>query len=107
MTRDEDLAKLAARLTDQLGEELVNAYRDRIRIRPPQPGVAVLACRCGVVLDAADMHRVLQPRVEGSSPAVERIACRVCAAQAMHGLSIATVIRELGVEGGGAWSPTG
>jgi hypothetical protein len=91
----ESLAVLAAELTDQVGDDAVRAHRAGIRIRPPKPGTALLACRCGRVLDAAQMRRVRQPRTWGSAPAVERIACTPCARAATHN------------EGGAAWPPLG
>lgn len=50
-------------------------------IAPPKPGVAVLACRCGKVLDLADMHR--EPRLQGHSTPVRPIVCVDCAAGAL------------------------
>jgi hypothetical protein len=103
----ENLAVLAARLTDQVGDDAVRAHREGIRIRPPAPGAAVLACRCGRILDGADMRRVRQPRAEGSMPAIERIACAPCAAFAEHDPSIGEIIRAIAGEGGATWSPLG
>jgi hypothetical protein len=103
VTRDEDLAKLAARLTDQLGDELVGAYRDRIRITPPGRDAAVLACRCGTVLDAGDMCRRTHRRQKGDAARVDRITCAACADVTMPlGHSIAAVIRAVEAEDGAA-----
>lgn len=46
-----------------------------IRITPPPPGVAMLACRCGAVLDARDMWR--QP-IGCRTATIATITCRKC-----------------------------
>ena len=51
-------------------------------IEPPPPGVAVLACACGAVLDSADMHRAGTGLTSGDAPdclTIRRITCRSCA----------------------------
>lgn len=50
-----------------------------IRIQPPAPGVAWLACRCGRVLSAGQIHRRRHPRLAGDAPGVQRIVCVDCA----------------------------
>jgi hypothetical protein len=50
-------------------------------VMPPQRGRAVLACRCGQVLDLADMCRVPQRNrpAERSGTAILPIMCAQCA----------------------------
>lgn len=50
-----------------------------IRITPPQPGIAWLACRCGRVLSAGQLHRRRRPRPVGGGALIERIVCADCA----------------------------
>lgn len=45
-------------------------------IEPPPPGVAMLACACGAVLDSADMHRSRGQHPGG--PPIARITCCDC-----------------------------
>lgn len=47
-----------------------------VEIDPPPPGRALIACACGRVLDARDMHRH-RPRHPGGHP-IARITCRSC-----------------------------
>lgn len=44
----------------------------------PGPGRALLACRCGRVLDADQMHRYHPPRHTGRSLAIRPITCLEC-----------------------------
>lgn len=61
----------------------------------PGLGVAVLACRCGKMLDSADMCRRRHPAQTGAAAAVERITCAGCADVAVPlGRTIASVIRD-------------
>jgi len=48
---------------------------------PPEPGRAVLACRCGAVLDLTDLHRPAYPTVRspGAAAVIARICCTTCA----------------------------
>ncbi|MGH3566571.1 MAG: hypothetical protein ACRDRH_11180 [Pseudonocardia sp.] len=48
---------------------------------PPEPGRAVLAYRCGAVLDLADLHRPAYPtaRAPGAAAVITRICCTTCA----------------------------
>jgi hypothetical protein len=47
-----------------------------IRLTPPPPGRAVLACRCGVMLDLDDMRRPARQRDRTRSGApIEPICC--------------------------------
>ena len=48
-----------------------------IRVNPPPPGVAVLACACGRVLDADEMHRL--PPSTGDARWLRPIVCEECA----------------------------
>lgn len=50
-----------------------------VEIDPPAPGVAVMACRCGAVLDLADMHRPPRPGNTGAAPLIDPITCEECA----------------------------
>jgi len=57
----------------------------RVKIDPPEPETAVLACRCGRVLDLDDMVRAptLTPEPEvisGGAFRIPRIVCEDCAA---------------------------
>ena len=53
--------------------------RAGLRVRPPKPGRAVLACRCGRVLDAAQLCRPAV-RWEGTGGvSIAPIVCGVCA----------------------------
>lgn len=79
-TDTDQRARLAARLTDELGEPAVNRWRDGITVLPPKPGTAVLACQCGRVLNATDMHRPPRPANTGAAPLIDPIACKECAA---------------------------
>lgn len=48
----------------------------------PGAGVAVLACRCGSAIDAADMHRAVPPRPSARSrgcTVIRPIVCPRCA----------------------------
>ncbi len=49
-------------------------------ITPPRPGRAVLACRCGAMLDFADMCRPQRHphRIRNGAP-IDPIQCRRCA----------------------------
>lgn len=58
----------------------------QVRVVAPPPGVAMLACRCGRVLDAAQMRRAHPPgrragRGVGHGAVVRRIVCQTCARQ--------------------------
>ena len=48
-----------------------------IRVHPPPPGVAVLACACGRVLDAGEMVRL--PTSRGDARYLRPIVCGECA----------------------------
>lgn len=78
----EQRARLAARLIDQVGMDAVTPHLPTHAVRAPRPGVAVLACHCGRVLDAADMHRSgTGGAAEGDDPdclTVRRITCKEC-----------------------------
>ena len=50
-----------------------------VRIVPPLPGLAVLACRCGRILALTDMHRPSRPGPR-SGPTIAPIRCSGCAA---------------------------
>lgn len=72
---DDEWARVGAHL---LAEDEVLAAAppvDRITVQPPAPGTALIACRCGAVLDAADMHR--QP-IGCTTAVIARITCRSC-----------------------------
>lgn len=48
----------------------------------PRPGRAVLVCRCGTVLDLADMHRPRRHPVRmRNGTRIDPIRCRRCAAR--------------------------
>jgi hypothetical protein len=52
-------------------------------LAPPPPGRAVLACRCGVMLDLNDMHRPdRRPDRNRSGIRIEPIYCARCARDA-------------------------
>jgi hypothetical protein len=55
----------------------------RMKIRSPAPGVAMLACRCGVALSSDDMVRAPTPvtntETVGRVGAIPRIVCIDCA----------------------------
>jgi hypothetical protein len=90
-----DMARLAADVIDQLGPDAVNQALRDLRatarldgpdvvedvLRKPRRGVAMLVCRCGAVLNAADMrfggghHR----RVRGSAARIPTVMCPKCA----------------------------
>ena len=72
------------RLAEQTVNAATRAHFDRladvqrhIRVRPPDEGVAVLACACGAMLDADDMH--VLPASNGHSTFVRPIVCKECA----------------------------
>ena len=76
---DVQAAKVAARLTDRVGDTAVRRHRTKRPIRPPAPGIAVLGCRCGRVLSAGQLHRRPRTHQDGEAAAVERIVCAACA----------------------------
>jgi len=78
---DVQAAKVAALLLDRVGEAAVRQYRSQVRYPVPKPGTAVLACRCGAMLNAGQMRRRKRGRIlqEGEAAAVERIVCADCA----------------------------
>ncbi len=49
-----------------------------IAVNPPPPGVAVLACRCGVVLDLADLQRSGAGEHPNGDPLLGQIVCAAC-----------------------------
>jgi hypothetical protein len=58
-------------------------------LAPPPPGRAVLACRCGVMLDLDDMHRpARRPDRNRSGVRIEPICCARCAYAARSALQI-------------------
>lgn len=71
------LALVAAGLIERVGEDLVRAHLPQTRVRAPRPGHAVMACRCGAVLDLTDMRRAA-PR-QGDTRPIAPIVCPVCA----------------------------
>lgn len=74
---DDEWARVGAHL---LAEDEVLAAAppvDRITVQPPAPGTALLACRCGAVLDADDMHRSYGRWPGGQS--IPAIVCQECA----------------------------
>lgn len=86
---DRRMARLAAEIIDEIGpgpvveqlgaaEVAVTAIYP-MAVEPPARGRAVMACRCGTVMNLADMRR-LEPRYEGSAAVVRPIVCRRCAA---------------------------
>ncbi len=73
------------RLAEKTVDAATRAHFDRIaevrrhiRVRPPEEGVAVLACGCGAMLDAQDMH--VLPASNGNSTFIRPIVCKECAA---------------------------
>ena len=58
------------------GTPLLVEYRGRVGT--PQPGRAVLACRCGRMLALGDMYRPVR-RLPRSAGVVEPICCERCA----------------------------
>lgn len=71
MTTTSELAARAA----------INPHRAvTVALRPDGPGRAVLACRCGTVIDADQMH--WRPTLLGADQpgAVRRVVCLSCAA---------------------------
>ena len=76
----ERLAQVAAKIIQRVGEDAVHAHLPRTAVRAPAPAVAVLACACGQVLDAADMRWVGNGRRYGNGdPKIGRIVCPPCA----------------------------
>ena len=76
-----------ARWSDQdylIGEDS-RVFLARTPVPAPPPGVAMLACRCGRVLNRHDMYRARPPRPapevtsDGAFP-IPRIVCADCAA---------------------------
>ena len=63
---------------------------DAVPVRAPAPGVAMLACRCGQVLDAAQLCRAPRPPLS-TGHALQRIVCPGCA-----GLEVAGAGRAVG-----------
>jgi hypothetical protein len=96
---NERLAQVAAKILDKVGAAAVQAHRERVHIRPPAPGHAVIACRCGRMLNITDMCRRRHPPQTGQAPQIPRITCAPCADLTVPlGLSVGAVIRA--VEGG-------
>ncbi|MGH8918801.1 MAG: hypothetical protein ACRD0H_10805 [Actinomycetes bacterium] len=60
----------------------MDRHRTRRTLARPGAGHAVLACRCGTVLDLADLHRMHCPPGPRSGFCIEPIGCRTCAAGA-------------------------
>jgi hypothetical protein len=57
------------------------------RLAPPPPGRAVLACRCGVMLDLDEMHRPDRgPDRAGTGVRIDPISCARCARESTTGL---------------------
>jgi hypothetical protein len=55
-------------------------HRPNAVLAPPPPGRAVLACRCGAMLDLNDMHRPgRRPDRTRSGILIEPICCARCA----------------------------
>lgn len=76
---DEQAAMFAAEILDRIGDQPVSQHRERIRYPVPPPGVAVLACRCGQMLDSAQLRRRPRPGQDGAGALIERIVCGDCA----------------------------
>lgn len=74
---EDQRARIAAMLIDQLGMPAITPHLPRNRVEPPLPGVAVLACRCGRVIDRRDMRR-RSPRIGDTTP-IPPIVCPECA----------------------------
>lgn len=56
-------------------------------LTPPPPGRAVLACRCGTMLDLDDMHRPdCLPDRARSDMRIDPISCARCARESITGL---------------------
>lgn len=91
-TADVEMARLAAEIIDQIGPDAVAAAlgADEVSparlvrgkgvvVVPPPPGVAILGCRCGRVLDADELCRVTTIRPFMAGHTLPRIACARCA----------------------------
>ena len=75
---------VAREIRDQLVAELAS-LEPSFPVQHPGRNRAVLACRCGRVLDARDMVRIRTPSKDfrhDTSTVIYRIGCRPCAAQA-------------------------
>lgn len=76
---DRQMARLAAQIIDQVGAAAVAQQADGgVRIQAPPRGTALLACRCGRVLDDRDMRRKKR-RPTQSHLLIQPITCPECA----------------------------
>jgi hypothetical protein len=86
------MTRLAAEIVDEVGPVAVAAALgadevtpDRlirgkgVVVTPPLPGVAVLGCRCGRVLDADELRQLPTVRPYKAGPVIPRIVCPRCA----------------------------
>lgn len=75
----EEIRRLNSVITGLRNRETYNP------VRHPGRGVAVIACRCGTVLDARDIVRIVVPtggEHVGDDVAIHRVGCRACAKEA-------------------------
>lgn len=92
---DRRMARLAAEIIDQIGPAPVLEQLGSDEIGPrdlypmavlaPEPGRAVMRCRCGEMLNLADMRRLEPPRSPSGWPigaVIRPIVCRSCASEA-------------------------
>lgn len=71
----DDQARIAAQIVTDVGMPAVARYLPEWRAPHPGRGRAVLACRCGRVLDADQMHRPTRPRRPGDAARIDPITC--------------------------------
>lgn len=88
---DQDMVRIAAEIAEEVGLGAVEAVLDTIvaarrdpadpdqGVVPPPPGVAVLACRCGRVIDTSDCRWLPTARPDKAGPVFPRIVCPECA----------------------------
>lgn len=74
---------LAAEIVDEVGQAAVDAALGKrapvgTPITTPPAGIALMPCRCGRMLSAADMHRA-RPRYGMAGPVIAPIVCARCA----------------------------
>lgn len=78
------LMAIASLAVDRVGRAAIERHRRTtgIVVTPPPAGQAMLACRCGAVLDAAQMRRLVPAGADPRSPVIRPIVCGQCAGRA-------------------------
>jgi hypothetical protein len=72
---DGQLAAVVAYLIERIGFDAVRSHLTQTAVQPPPPGVAVMACACGQMLNLAEMRRM---QLVNRAAVIDPIVCADC-----------------------------